>query len=123
MIPVLEFGLDGGRGFGSEEDLLGQLVEAACSRPLLTRRRGKQERADKSRPKSARQPQHFSFLQKILFLAVFGIRDSLVRIRMRVQVFSSVTFKTLTKILFFSKFLCLFLFECTFTSFFKDKKS
>jgi hypothetical protein len=52
-IPVLEFRLDGGRWFGCEEDLLGQLVEAACCRPLLTWR-GKQERADKSRPKSAR---------------------------------------------------------------------
>jgi hypothetical protein len=71
MIPVLEFRLDGGRGFGGEEDLLGQLVEAACSRPLLTRR-GKQEGADKSGPKSTRQPQHFSFLGKIFVLAVFG---------------------------------------------------
>ncbi len=73
MIPVLEFRLDGGRGFGSEEDLLGQLVEAASSRPILTRR-GKQERADKSGPKSERQPQHFSFLRKIFFFAVLGIK-------------------------------------------------
>jgi hypothetical protein len=70
MIPVLEFGLDGGRGFGSEEDLLGQLVEAA-SRPLLTRR-GKQERADKSGPKVGAPTSTFFLLQKIFFLAVFG---------------------------------------------------
>jgi hypothetical protein len=38
--------------------------------------------------------------------------------------FSSLTFKTPTKNLFlFIKFLCLLLFEGTFTSFFKDKKS
>jgi hypothetical protein len=30
---------------------------------------------------------------------------------------------TKTKNFFFSKFLCLFLFEGTFTSFFKDEKS
>jgi hypothetical protein len=66
MIPVLEFRLDGGRGFRGEEDLLGQLAEAACSRPLLTRR-GKQERADKSRPKVRAK-------LNIFFLAVLGIQ-------------------------------------------------
>jgi hypothetical protein len=63
MIPVLEFRLDGGRGFGGEEDLLGQLVEAACRRPLLTRR-GKQERADKSRPKVRAPTSTFLLLTK-----------------------------------------------------------
>jgi hypothetical protein len=104
MIPVLEFRLDGGRGFGSEEDLLGQLVEAACRRPLLTRR-GKQERADKSGPTCA-PTFTFSFSQKIFFLAVFGIRDILVRILL----FLSMIFKTLTKTNFFLKILMLILF-------------
>jgi hypothetical protein len=64
------------------------------------------------------------------------IRDILVRIRIlgsvpltngsgfRILLFSSVTFKTPTKNIFFlSKFLCSFLFEGIFTSFCKDKKS
>ncbi len=56
--------------------------------------------------------------------AVFGIRDILIRIRMRILLFSSVTLKCQQKIIFFSpKFLCIFLFEGTFTSFFEDKKS
>jgi|LakMenE01Jun11ns_1017448.scaffolds.fasta_scaffold9257386_1 hypothetical protein len=37
--------------------------------------------------------------------------------------FSSVTFKMATKNYFCTKFFCLLLFEATFTSFFKDKKS
>jgi hypothetical protein len=40
-----------------------------------------------------------------------------LRLRLRILVFSSVTFKTT------HKFICLLLFEATFTSFFKDKKS
>ncbi len=68
MIPVLEFRLDGGRGFGSEEDLLGQLIESASSRPLLPRR-GKQERADKSGPTCTRKPQHFFLLKKDFLLS------------------------------------------------------
>ncbi len=45
-----------------------------------------------------------------------------MRIWLRIMLFSSVTFKMPTKnILFFSKCLSLFRFECTFTSFFKDK--
>ncbi len=42
-----------------------------------------------------------------------------MRNRLRILLFSSVTFKMPTK----NNFLCLFLFEGTFTSLFKDKKS
>jgi hypothetical protein len=43
-------------------------------------------------------------------------------IRIRILLFSSLTFKVPTKNKhFFPKLLCLFLFEGTFTSFFKDK--
>jgi hypothetical protein len=43
-------------------------------------------------------------------------------IRLRILLFSSVTFKMPTKIIFFSlKFLCLLLSEGIFTQFFKDK--
>jgi hypothetical protein len=54
---------------------------------------------------------------------VFRIRD--MRMRIRTFLFSSVTFKqdANKKYFFFSKFLCLFLFEGTFTSFFRDKKA
>jgi hypothetical protein len=47
------------------------------------------------------------------------LRDILVRIWIRILLFSSVTFKMATEIIFF----CLLLFEVTFTSFFIDKKS
>jgi hypothetical protein len=41
----------------------------------------------------------------------------------RILLFSSLTFKMTTKNKFFKKNFCLLLFEGTFTSFFKDKKS
>jgi hypothetical protein len=41
----------------------------------------------------------------------------------RILLFSSLTFKTPTKNKFIKKFVCILLFEHTFTSFFKDKKS
>jgi hypothetical protein len=44
-------------------------------------------------------------------------------IRIRILLFSSLTFKTPTKNKFKKKFFCPFLFEVTFASFFKDKKS
>ncbi len=44
-------------------------------------------------------------------------------IRIRILLFSSVTFKTSTKNYFFPSIFCFLLFEGTFTSFFKDKKS
>ncbi len=42
------------------------------------------------------------------------------QIRLRILLFSSMTLANKKK--FFSKFLCLFLFEGTLTSFFEDKK-
>jgi hypothetical protein len=44
-------------------------------------------------------------------------------LRLTDAVFLSVTFKMTTKKYLFSKFFWLLLFEATFTSFFKDKKS
>jgi hypothetical protein len=46
-----------------------------------------------------------------------------MRLQLRILLFSSETFKMPTKIFFFINFLCLFLFEGTLTSFFKDKNS
>ncbi len=48
---------------------------------------------------------------------MFHILDILVRIRLRILLFSSVTLRCTQKV------LCLFFFEVIFTSFFKDKKS
>jgi hypothetical protein len=53
-----------------------------------------------------------------MFLSVLQVRDILVRIRIRILLFLSVTFKAETKI-----YLCFLLFDVTFTSFSKDKKS
>ena len=70
---------------------------------------------------------------KPVFLAVLWIRDMLVRIRIRWSM--SLTYgsgscffrqwltRCQQKIIFFAKFFCLLLFECTFTSVFIDKKS
>jgi hypothetical protein len=54
--------------------------------------------------------------------SVFRIRDMLVRTRIRPALFVS-DLQDANKIFFFLKFLPLFLFEVTFTSFCKDEKS
>ncbi len=47
---------------------------------------------------------------------VFRISDILLQIRLRNLLFSSLTFTSATKNYLFSKFFCLLLFKCTFTS-------
>jgi hypothetical protein len=51
------------------------------------------------------------------------IRTTDLWIWIRLLLFSSVTFKMQTKKNFFPNFICLLIFEGTFTSFFQDKNS
>jgi hypothetical protein len=62
-------------------------------------------------------------LLKKCLQSMLRIRDMLVRIRIRLRIllFSSVTFKMATKNSVFN-FFRLLLFEAIFTAFFKDKK-
>jgi hypothetical protein len=57
------------------------------------------------------------------FSTVLQIHNILLRIPIRILLFSSLTFKTQQKTNLKKMFFCLLFFEGTFTSFFKDKKS